>query len=47
MSLSRKLQEFLRSPKGRRVVDKAKRELAKPENQHKIKRMIARFNKRR
>lgn len=47
MSLSRKLQEFLRSPKGQRTVHKVKRELAKPENQHKLKRLLSRLGGRR
>lgn len=47
MSLGRKLQHFLRSPQGQKAVHKVKRELAKPHNQHKLKRLIAKLSGRR
>ena len=41
MSLSSTIKKFLSSPKGQRLVDRGKHELSKPENQEKVRRLIA------
>lgn len=46
-SLMRKLQAFIHSPKGRRMVDKARRELAKPEHQYRLRKLRNRLTGRR
>ncbi len=47
MSLMQKLTTFLRSPKGQQMVDRGRRELAKPGTQQKLKGLAARFSGRR
>jgi predicted naringenin-chalcone synthase len=42
-SLAQRIQAFLRSPAGRRVIDQGQRQLAKPENQQKLRRLVARL----
>jgi len=42
-SLVQKLRTFLSSPQGRRIVSEGRRQLAKPENQTKLRAMLARF----
>ncbi|SCL33124.1 hypothetical protein GA0070616_4641 [Micromonospora nigra] len=47
MSLMHKLTTFLRSPKGQQLVDRGRRELAKPANQQKLRGLKAKLSKRR
>ncbi|MEU0151916.1 hypothetical protein [Micromonospora fulviviridis] len=47
MSLVQRLSAFLRSPRGQQLVDRGRRELAKPENQAKLKRLASRLSSRR
>ena len=42
-----RLQKFLRSPEGKKVVDQGKRELQKPENQARVKKAFSRLTKGR
>jgi hypothetical protein len=46
-TLMQRLQKFLRSPQGQRVVDQGRRQLAKPENQAKARRLLAKLQGRR
>lgn len=46
-SLLRKLQAFIRSPQGRRMTDRARRELAKPEHQYRLRKLRNRLTGRR
>ncbi|MDG4830655.1 hypothetical protein O7627_15280 [Solwaraspora sp. WMMD1047] len=41
-SLVQRIKSFLNSPQGRQVVDRGRRELAKPGNQEKLRRLISR-----
>ena len=47
MSLVQRLSAFLRSPRGQQLVDRGRRELAKPENQAKLKQLAGRLSSRR
>ncbi|MEV1146511.1 hypothetical protein [Micromonospora sp. NPDC049799] len=47
MSLMQRLTAFLRSPKGQQLVERGRREMAKPANQQKLRGLAARFQKRR
>ncbi|WP_192580061.1 hypothetical protein [Micromonospora sp. AMSO31t] len=47
MSLVQRLTAFLRSPRGQQLVDRGRRELAKPENQAKLKQLANRLSSRR
>ncbi|MFI2648327.1 hypothetical protein [Micromonospora fulviviridis] len=47
MPLVQRLSAFLRSPRGQQLVDRGRRELAKPENQAKLKQLAARLSSRR
>lgn len=47
MSLVQRLTAFLRSPRGQQMVDRGRRELAKPENQAKLKQLANRLSSRR
>ena len=42
-----RLQMFLRSPKGQRIVQQGQRQLAKPENQARLRRIATRLQGRR
>jgi hypothetical protein len=42
-SIVQRIMNFLNSPKGRQAVDRGRRELAKPENQEKLRRLGSRF----
>ncbi|WP_165942778.1 MULTISPECIES: hypothetical protein [unclassified Micromonospora] len=44
MSLVQRISAFLRSPKGQQLVDRGRRELAKPENQTKLKQLASRLS---
>ena len=46
-SLSQRLRAFLASPQGKRVVEQGQRELAKPENQRKLRQLLAKLQNRR
>jgi hypothetical protein len=45
--LVRRIGRFLRSPQGQRLLDRGRRELAKPETQRKLSRLAARLSSRR
>jgi hypothetical protein len=42
-SIVQRIKNFLSSPQGRQAVDRGRRELAKPANQEKLRRLTARF----
>jgi hypothetical protein len=42
-----RLQMFLRSPKGQKLVQQGQRQLAKPENQAKLRSLATRFQGKR
>jgi hypothetical protein len=42
-SIVQRLMRFFSSPQGRQAVERGRRELAKPENQEKVRRLAARF----
>ncbi|GIG92842.1 hypothetical protein [Plantactinospora endophytica] len=46
-SLVQRIRMFLRSPQGRQIVERGRRELAKPSNQHRIRQIAARLRGRR
>ncbi|BCJ51175.1 hypothetical protein Asp14428_26500 [Actinoplanes sp. NBRC 14428] len=46
-TLMQRLQQFLRSPQGQRVVQQGRRQLAKPENQARLRKLATRFQSRR
>ncbi|PRY30188.1 hypothetical protein [Pseudosporangium ferrugineum] len=46
-TLMQRLQQFLRSPQGQRVVQQGRRQLAKPENQARLRKLATRFQNRR
>ena len=45
-TLMQRLQMFLRSPKGQRLVQQGQRQLAKPENQARLRKIAARLQNR-
>ncbi|NYF58273.1 hypothetical protein [Micromonospora purpureochromogenes] len=47
MSLVQRIRAFLRSPRGQQLVDRGRRELAKPENQARLRQVANRFSSRR
>ncbi|RAO27109.1 hypothetical protein PSN13_06025 [Micromonospora saelicesensis] len=47
MSLMQRISAFLKSPKGQQLVDRGRREMAKPGNQQKLKGLASRFSNRR
>lgn len=47
MALTDKIKAFINSPKGQQAIRKGREELAKPENQRKIKNIINTFSKKR
>ncbi|MDO3705981.1 hypothetical protein Q3W71_30350 [Micromonospora sp. C28SCA-DRY-2] len=47
MALMQRISAFLRSPKGQQLVDRGRRELAKPATQQKLRGLAARLQKRR
>jgi hypothetical protein len=47
MSLGGKLKSFLESPKGRQMMDKGRQQMAKPENQAKIRNLMNKVKKGR
>ncbi|WP_229398071.1 hypothetical protein [Micromonospora okii] len=46
-ALVQRISRFLRSPQGQQLVDRGRREMAKPENQQKLKRLASRLSTRR
>jgi hypothetical protein len=46
-SIQQRIMAFLNSPNGRRVVERGRRELAKPGTQAKLRQLAARFTQRR
>ena len=46
-SMMQRLQKFLASPQGQRIVREGQRQLAKPENQAKARRLLAKLQGRR
>jgi hypothetical protein len=46
-TLSQRLRAFLSSPQGRRLIEQGQRQLAKPENQRRLRQLLARFRSRR
>ena len=46
-TLMQRLQMFLRSPQGQKIVQQGQRQLAKPENQAKLRRLATKFQGRR
>ena len=46
-SLVERIRMFLRSPQGRQIVDRGRRELAKPSNQQRMRQAVARLRGRR
>lgn len=47
MSLMQRITMFLKSPKGQQLVERGRREMAKPGNQQKLKGLAARLSNRR
>lgn len=46
-SLVQRLQKFLATPQGQRIVREGQRQLSKPENQAKARRLLARLTQKR
>ena len=46
-SLTQRIKTFMNSPAGRNLIEKGRREVAKPENQHKLRALAAKVTKRR
>ena len=46
-SMTQRIRAFLNGPQGRRLVDQGQRQLSKPSNQQKLRRLLARFQQRR
>jgi hypothetical protein len=46
-SLTERIQRFLGSPQGKRLITEGRRQLAKPENQTRLRRLLARLQGRR
>ncbi|MGC4807215.1 hypothetical protein [Micromonospora sp. DT233] len=46
-ALLQRITQFLRSPKGQQLVDRGRREMAKPANQQKLKKVASRLSTRR
>ena len=45
-TLVQRVRTFLQGPQGRRLVDQGRRQLAKPENQQRLRGLFARFQGR-
>lgn len=45
-TLSQRIRAFLGSPQGQRLIAQGQRQLAKPENQRKLKNLLSRLHKR-
>lgn len=46
-TLAQRIGAFLRSPQGQRLVDQGRRQLAKPENQRRLRGLFTRLQSRR
>jgi hypothetical protein len=46
-SLSQRLRAFLASPQGRRLVEQGQRQLARPENQRKLRQLLTKLQNRK
>jgi hypothetical protein len=46
-TMSQRLRAFLSSPQGRRLIEQGHRQLAKPENQRKLRDLLTRLQGRR
>jgi hypothetical protein len=46
-SLSQRIRAFLASPKGRRFIEQGQRQLAKPQNQQKLRGLLSKLRGRR
>ena len=46
-TLSQRLRTFLASPQGQRMIQQGRQQLAKPENQQKLRRLLSRLQGRR
>jgi hypothetical protein len=46
-TLQQRIRAFLNSPQGKRLIAEGQRQLAKPENQRRLRQLIARFRSRR
>jgi hypothetical protein len=47
ITLSQRLRNFLASPKGQRLVTQGRQQLAKPENQRRLRSLLTRLQGRR
>jgi hypothetical protein len=46
-TMAQRIKAFLNSPTGKRVIEKGRQELSKPENQRKLRQLAGRLQKRR
>jgi hypothetical protein len=46
-TLAQRVRTFLQSPRGRRLVDQGRHQLAKPENQRRLRGLLSRLQNRR
>jgi hypothetical protein len=46
-TMQQRLRAFLSSPQGKRMIAEGRKQLAKPENQRKLRQLLARFRSRR
>ena len=46
-TLQQRIRAFLSSPQGKRLIEQGERQLAKPENQRRLKDLITRFRSRK
>ena len=46
-TMSQRLSTFLRSPKGQKLIEQGQRQLAKPENQQRIRDLLTRLQRNR
>jgi hypothetical protein len=46
-TLSQRLQKFLSSPQGKRLIAQGRQQLAKPENQRRLRQIVSRLRSRR
>lgn len=47
MSLMQRITAFLRSPRGQQLVDRGRREMAKPQNQERLRKIATRLSSTR
>ncbi|GAA2700300.1 MULTISPECIES: hypothetical protein [Actinoplanes] len=46
-TLTQRIQSFLQSPRGRKLVQQGRQQLAKPENQQRLRGLVTKFQNRR